>query len=169
VVHVQLERIASRPRLLDGEVPNAFRRTATIMRGGTRDDINTRLHALGMHGLQASLAAAGIPPSGQVAMVWNPQGQGAPNVAGNQPHAYWPGGGYVDYVADDLYSQNFRAYWKGMQPLYNYGKPFILGECCAVGDGRSDLRHQRLQLGEDPPPHRGDRLPLPLEHLRPEP
>jgi hypothetical protein len=31
-------------------------------------------------------------------------------------------------VGDDLYDQGFRAYWKGMQPLYNYGKPFILGE-----------------------------------------
>jgi hypothetical protein len=112
---------------------NAFRRIAIIMRGGTHAEINASLHALGLLGLQAPLATAGIPPSGQVAMVWNPQGAGAPNVAGNQPHDYWPGGRYVDYVGDDLYSQNFRAYWKGMQPLYNYGKPFILGEWAPWG------------------------------------
>ncbi|MDX6546081.1 MAG: hypothetical protein QOG02_1855, partial [Gaiellales bacterium] len=112
---------------------NAFRRIAIIMRGGTRGEINTSLRALGMPRLQAPLAATGIPPSGQVAIVWNPQGQGAPNVAGNQPHDYWPGGRYVDYVGDDLYSQNFRAYWKGVQPLYNYGKPFILGEWAPWG------------------------------------
>jgi hypothetical protein len=111
----------------------AFRRIAIIMRGGTRGEINTSLRALGMPRLQAPLAAAGIPPSGQVAIVWNPQGQGAPNVAGNQPHDYWPGGRYVDYVGDDLYSQNFRAFWKGVQPLYNYGKPFILGEWAPWG------------------------------------
>jgi beta-mannanase len=66
-------------------------------------------------------------------MVWNPQGAGAPNVRGNQPHDYWPGTRYVDYVGDDLYDQGFRAYWKGMQPLYNYGKPFILGEWAPWG------------------------------------
>jgi hypothetical protein len=82
----------------------AFRRIAIIMRGGTRAEINAKLAAAGLHRLQAPVAADGVPPSGLVAMVWNPQGAGAPN------------------------SQNFRAYWKGMAPLYNYGKPFILGE-----------------------------------------
>ena len=47
---------------------------------------------------------------------------------------YLPGTRYVDYVADDLYSQNFNAYWKGMQPLYNYGKPFILAEWAPWGN-----------------------------------
>jgi hypothetical protein len=112
---------------------NAFRRIAIIMRGGTRAEINISLHAIGLPVLQAALPATGIPPSGLIAMVWNPQGQGAPNVAGNQPHDYWPGGRYVDYVGDDLYSQNFRAFWKGVQPLYNYGKPFVLGEWAPWG------------------------------------
>jgi len=40
----------------------------------------------------------------------------------------------VDYVADDLYEQGGHAYWSGMQPLYNYGKPFILGEWAPWGN-----------------------------------
>jgi hypothetical protein len=111
----------------------AFRRIAIIMRGGTRDVINARLHAAGLRRLQTSISAAGIEPSGQIALVWNPQGAGAPNVSGNQPKDYWPGRNYVDFVGDDLYSQHFRAYWKGMGPLYNMGKPFILGEWAPWG------------------------------------
>jgi hypothetical protein len=117
-----------------GRYKNAFRRIAIIMRGGTKAEINAGLHAAGLRQLQSPLATAGIPPSGLVAMVWNPQGAGSPNVSGNQPHDYWPGTRYVDYVADDLYSQNFNAYWKGMQPLYNYGKPFILAEWAPWGN-----------------------------------
>jgi hypothetical protein len=111
----------------------AFRRIAIILRGGTRDAINAELHAAGLRLLQAPLSAAGIPPSGQIALVWNPQGAGSPNVTGNQPRDYYPGNAYVDYVADDLYAQGGNAYWKGMQPLYNYGKPFILGEWAPWG------------------------------------
>ena len=111
----------------------AFRRIAIIMRGGSKAVINAELHAANLRQLQAPLSADGIPPSGQIAMVWNPQGAGAPNVAGNQPHDYYPGNAYVDYVADDLYAQGGSAYWKGMGPLYNYGKPFILGEWAPWG------------------------------------
>jgi hypothetical protein len=107
---------------------NAFRRIAIIMRGGTKAQINANLAAAHLPALQAPLGASGITPSGQVEMVWNPQGRGAPDVAGNQPKNYWPGGSYVDFVGDDLYSQSFHAYWPGMKALYGYGKPFILGE-----------------------------------------
>jgi hypothetical protein len=107
---------------------NAFRRIAIIMRGGTKAQINTELGAAHLRPLQAPLAASGITPSGQVEMLWNPQGRGAPDVAGNQPKNYWPGGAYVDFVGDDLYSQSFHAYWPGMKTLYGYGKPFVLGE-----------------------------------------
>jgi len=116
-----------------GKFKAAFRRIAIIMRGGTKATINAELHAAGLRPLQAPLSTAGITPSGQIALVWNPQGAGAPNVAGNQPRDYYPGNAYVDYVADDLYSQSGNAYWKGMQPLYDYGKPFILGEWAPWG------------------------------------
>jgi beta-mannanase len=111
----------------------AFRRIAIIMRGGSKATINAELQAAGLAKLQASLSPEGIDPSGQIALVWNPQGAGAPNVRGNQPRDYWPGKNYVDYVADDLYAQGGNAYWKGMQPLYDYGKPFILGEWAPWG------------------------------------
>ena len=116
-----------------GNFKKAFRRIAIIMRGGTRAEINAALHAAGLPQLQAPLPAAGIPPSGLVAMVCETAGSRRAEREGNQPHDYWPGKNYVDYVGDDLYAQGFRAYWKGMQPLYNYGKPFILGRVGALG------------------------------------
>ena len=112
----------------------AYRRIAIILRGGTSAQINARLAAAALPRLQAPLPDPGIAPSGKVAMVWNPQGAGSPNVRGNQPRNYYPGSRYVDYVADDLYEQYGRAYWKGMQPLYNYGKPYILGEWAPWGN-----------------------------------
>jgi hypothetical protein len=112
----------------------AFRRAAIILRGGTRAEINAKLVAAGIPKLQSPLASRGIVPSGKVAMVWNPQGAGAPNVRGNQPANYYPGKRYVDYVADDMYEIGGRAYWRGMQPLYNYGKPFVLGEYAPWGN-----------------------------------
>ena len=111
-----------------GQYKKAFRRIAIIMRGGTKAEINAELAAARERPLQAPLGAAGITPSGQVEMLWNPQGRGAPDVRGNQPKNYWPGAKYVDFVGDDLYSQSFHAYWPGMKALYGYGKPFILGE-----------------------------------------
>jgi hypothetical protein len=112
----------------------AFRRAAIILRGGTKAEINAKLVAAGVPKLQSPLGTAGIVPSGKVAIVWNPQGAGAPNVRGNQPINYYPGKRYVDYVADDMYEIGGRAYWRGMQPLYNYGKPFILGEYAPWGN-----------------------------------
>jgi hypothetical protein len=112
----------------------AFRRAAIILRGGTRADINAKLAAIGLPKLQSRLRTAGITPSGKVAMVWNPQGAGAPNIRGNRPRNYYPGDRYVDYVADDMYEIGGRAYWRGMQPLYNYGKPFVLGEYAPWGN-----------------------------------
>ncbi|HEY2788911.1 MAG TPA: hypothetical protein VGI72_05605 [Gaiellales bacterium] len=111
----------------------AFRRISIIMHGGTLAQMNSKLTAVHMKRIQASLPASGITPSHQVAIVWNPQGAGSPPTAANAPMAYYPGSAYVDYVGDDLYAQNFRAYWKGVQPLYNLGKPFMLGEWAPWG------------------------------------
>jgi hypothetical protein len=51
--------------------------------------MNARLHALGVAPLPAG--SPDVPHSGKVAIVWNPQGQGSPDVAANPPAAYWPG------------------------------------------------------------------------------
>jgi hypothetical protein len=99
----------------------AWRRMAVILRGGP--------------GVDARLRALRLPPTGrgglaraQVALVWCPQVAGAPDVPGNAPRAYWPGGRWVDWVATDFYAKfpNFA----GLERLYRqFGrKPFALGE-----------------------------------------
>lgn len=94
----------------------AFIRIAEISRGGPVAAINARLRANGMPPLRTS--ASTLPSSGKVAMVWNPQAEGSPNVAGNHPIDYYPGAKWVDYVANDLYEQGGRAAWDKHEALY---------------------------------------------------
>ena len=103
----------------------AFRRVAVILRGGLLAQMNARLHAAGLTQLRGGSDIAG---SGRVAIVWNPQGHGVPFIPANGPRAYWPGPGYVDIVADDMYSDSAEPSWHGMDALYAYGKPFFVGE-----------------------------------------
>lgn len=111
----------------------AFRRIALIMRGGPVAGINRRLRALGMPPLRG-VSATSLTASGEVAMLWNPQGQGSPNIPGNQPRDFWPGSEYVDYVGNDLYEIGGRAFWPGMDALYNaFRKPFVIGEWAPWG------------------------------------
>lgn len=104
----------------------AWRRFATIIRGGSVAGINARLHRLGMPNLQRRVGRR--LPHPKVAMVWNPQTIGSPAVSGNAPGRYWPGRHYVDWVGADIYAKfpNF----KGLNRLYrNYPrKPFLIGE-----------------------------------------
>jgi len=116
----------------------AFRRIAIIMRGGSAVELNQRLESAGLPSIKASLLAGGADPgitaSGQVKLLWNPQGEGSPNVGGNHPRAYWPGPGYVDYVGDDLYEIGGRASWSLMDTLYKtYRKPFVIAEWAPWG------------------------------------
>lgn len=136
---------AGRPRdatFSTAQFKQAFRRIALIMRGGTVGRINRRLRALGMPPLRG-VAAPGLPASGKVAMLWNPQGQGSPDVAGNQPRDFWPGSEYVDYVGNDLYEIRGRAYWPGMDALYDaFRKPFVIGEWAPWGYDSPDFVRQ---------------------------
>jgi hypothetical protein len=110
----------------------AFARISIIMRGGPVARMDARLRALGIPPLPAG--TADVPHSGKVAIVWNPQGQGSPDVAANTPAAYWPGPAYVDIVANDLYELRGGAYWPGMDALYSaYDKPFLIGEWAPWG------------------------------------
>jgi hypothetical protein len=121
----------------------AFRRIAVVMRGGTEGGIDKRLRAAGLAPLR--VATDEIVPSGRVGIVWNPQGQGSPNVRGNQPVDYWPGDGYVDVVANDLYlGTNGRAYWPGMDALYaaHPNRPFLLAEWGSLGGDSAAFVHQ---------------------------
>jgi hypothetical protein len=60
--------------------------------------------------------------------VWDPQTEGSPDVAGNAPRDFWPGGAYVDWVATDFYADypNFAL----LDRLYADfpGKAFAISE-----------------------------------------
>lgn len=107
------------------EFVRAFRRMAVILHGGPTATLNRRLAAAGLPSLRS---AADIPASGQVGIVWNPQGHGTPFIPANGPKAYWPGPQYVDYVANDLYSDSGEPSWEGMDTLYAFGKPYLVAE-----------------------------------------
>ncbi len=106
----------------------AFIRIAIIMRAGTQDEMNEALTGAGLDPLTESVGD--IDPSDKVALVWNPQGEGAPNVKGNQPRDYFPGNKWVDYVANDLYSIGGKAHWKAHNKFYNDfpNHPFMVAE-----------------------------------------
>ena len=86
----------------------AWRRFTLILRGGSRDKINRRLMRMGLPRILRAKSQNdpvyeggpdGIPlpipeqmPQPRVAMMWVPQSFGSPNIAGNQPADYWPGG-----------------------------------------------------------------------------
>ncbi|MHB8059274.1 MAG: glycoside hydrolase family 26 protein [Gaiellaceae bacterium] len=118
----------------------AFKRIAIIMRGGSADEVNLELRQAGLRPVKSSLLAAGgetepgITASGNVKLLWNPQGEGSPNVGGNSPRAYWPGARFVDYLGDDLYEIRGRASWTTMDALYKaYRKPFVIAEWAPWG------------------------------------
>lgn len=94
----------------------AFVRLALISRGGSVAKINTALRSNGMPPLRTS--ATILPSSGRIAMVWNPQGRGKPDIVGNQPKDYYPGRAWVDYVANDMYVQHGSAAWDANEAFY---------------------------------------------------
>ena len=68
-------------------------------------------------------------PRPRVAMMWVPQSFGSPNIPGNQPEDYWPGGKYVDWVGIDIYSKYAGAFDDGVRFFNRYDKwPFVIGE-----------------------------------------
>ena len=113
------------PEYAPGQFVRAFRRIAVILRGGPAAAMNAKLRGSGLPPLRAP---GDIRPSGRVEIVWNPQGHGTPFIGANGPAAYWPGPGFVDIVADDLYSDSGGPSWQGMDTLYAYGKPFLVAE-----------------------------------------
>jgi len=113
------------PQYAPKQFVRAFRRIAVILRGGPAADMNARLRAAALPPLRA---AQDIQSSGRVEIVWNPQGHGTPFIDANGPAAYWPGAGFVDIVADDMYSDSGGPSWDGMETLYGYGKPFLVAE-----------------------------------------
>jgi hypothetical protein len=107
----------------------AWKRVALIMRGGSLAKINAQLAKLGMPPLRTSSDL----PVANVAMLWVPQTAGDPDIAGNQPRDYYPGGQWVDWVGTDFYSKfpNFS----GLDRFYTAfkHKPFVFGEYALWG------------------------------------
>ena len=123
----------------------AWRRFTLIVRGGARAEVNEHLVRLGLPRILNARSQndpiydggpAGIPlpvpeqlPTPRVALMWVPQSFGSPNIAGNQPPDYWPGGRYVDWVGIDIYSKFSGAFDEGKAFFERYDKwPFVIGE-----------------------------------------
>jgi hypothetical protein len=123
----------------------AWRRFALIIRGGSRDEVNRKLVRMDLPRILRARSqsdpvyeggADGIPlpvpermPRPRVAMMWVPQSFGSPNVSGNQPADYWPGGRYVDWVGIDIYAKFRSAFDEGKAFFRRYsGKPCVIGE-----------------------------------------
>ena len=123
----------------------AWRRFALLIRGGSRREINEKLVRMGLPRILRAESQRdpiyeggpeGIPlpvpeelPQPKVALMWVPQSFGSPNIAGNQPDDYWPGGRYVDWVGFDIYAKFRSAFDEGKALFERYDRwPFVIGE-----------------------------------------
>jgi hypothetical protein len=103
----------------------AFRRTYLIVHGGSVAAINAKLVESGM----PKLSRTSDLPVNDVKVIWNPQGFGSPDLKANSADAYYPGNGYVDVVANDLYDFGRGVEWEANIDLYRaYDKPYAIGE-----------------------------------------
>jgi hypothetical protein len=116
----------------------AWRRMVLITRGGPVDQINARLHRLGLPSVRG---ASGALPRPKVAFLFVPEVSGDPPVAGNSPRAYYPGSRYVDWVGTDFYSK-FPNY-SGLNAFYKEfpHKPFVFGEWALWGQDNPGFVH----------------------------
>ena len=154
----------------------AWRRFTLILRGGSRDKINRKLMRMGLPRIIRAKSQDdpvyeggpdGIPlpipehmPEPRVAMMWVPQSFGSPNIRGNQPADYWPGGKYVDWVGIDIYSKFAGAFDDGVAFFNRYDKwPFVIGEYGPWDNDVSGALHGRpAALGRGARPGQGDAL-----------
>jgi beta-mannanase len=101
----------------------AFARISLFVHGGP--GVNARLRQLGLPPVAGPLAS-----NRQARVVWNPQGYGSPDLAGNSAESYYPGDAYVDVAGDDLHDRRGKAEWAAADALYRAhpGKPFAFPE-----------------------------------------
>jgi hypothetical protein len=120
-----------------GWYKQAFRRTATIVRGnGTLEQVNATLAEIGLPPVSRT---KGPPPSSlpeaPVSIIWSPLPGGSPRVKGNFPGNYWPGRRWVDWVGTDFYSQ--FPVWKDLNRFYKgkqwRGMPVAIAEWAVYG------------------------------------
>ena len=110
----------------------AWRRTVTIVRGGSASAIDARLRALRLPPLRAEEDL----PRPRVAFLWSPMTGGSPMIAALRPERFWPGRAYVDWVSTSFYSRfpNFHF----LEPFYRrfavgQRRPFAFGEYAMWG------------------------------------
>jgi hypothetical protein len=84
----------------------AWRRVDLVLKGGRAVTVDRRLRRLGMPRLRGRHGRRLARP--HVALQWVPMTAGSPNLGGNRPAAYWPGGRYVDWIGTDFYSRELR-------------------------------------------------------------
>jgi hypothetical protein len=101
-----------------GWYKQAFRRIATIVRGGgTLEQINATLAEIGLPPVNRTKGPNPTSlPLAPVSLVWSPLPGGSPRVKGNFPGNYWPGSRWVDWVGTDFYSQ--YPVWKDLNRFY---------------------------------------------------
>jgi hypothetical protein len=127
-----------------GSFKQAWRRTVSILRGGTVAAINARLRRLGLPAVATSEAELARP---QVAFLWVPLTFGNPEIARNHPRHWWPGSGYVDWVGSTWYSRHpaSEAFSRFYRNRLWRGKPFTLAEYGVWG--RDESRFIRVVHG----------------------
>jgi hypothetical protein len=105
----------------------AFARVYLLSHGGPAVEVGAQLRRLGLPPVRSDLA---VNPYPTLRVIWNPQAEGSPNVAGNSPQAYYPGDRYVDVVGNDIYDIGYRPQWAANQRLYRAhpSKPFAFPE-----------------------------------------
>lgn len=101
-----------------GWYKQAFRRIATIVRGGgTLEQINATLAEIGLPPVNRTKGPNPTSlPLAPVSLLWSPLPGGSPRVKGNFPGNYWPGSRWVDWVGTDFYSQ--YPVWKDLNRFY---------------------------------------------------
>jgi hypothetical protein len=106
----------------------AFARIYLLVHGGPTALVNAQLTRLGLPPARTGALIANT--LSRVRVVWNPQGYGSPDVAGNSAAAYFPGNAYVDVVANDLYNISHSAAWEANERLYAAypKKPYAIAE-----------------------------------------
>jgi len=133
----------------------AFARIYLLAHGGSLERVNARLRRLGLP--RARTGALEENPVSRLRVVWNPQGYGSPDVPGNSAAAYYPGDGYVDVVANDLYNIRHAAAWEANDRLYaaHPTKPYAIAEWANWGFDEPDFvarmatfvrLHRRVEL-----------------------
>lgn len=142
-----------------GWYKQAFRRIATIVRGGqSLEAIDVTLAEIGLP--PVSSAEGTLPeslPAAPVSIVWSTLPGGSPRVKGNFPGNYWPGRRWVDWVGADFYSE--YPVWRDLNRFYVAkqwrGMPLAITEWAVSGEDEPrfvkqivgwTVRHPRVRM-----------------------